>query len=229
MIFSKLSITSCKKSGSVSVFRWKGKRGNGKTFPRAPIRRRYCQDFFICFLRRNSPSRTRTASFLRFIDHTKYIITVARPSLHERSACRRDLYLTTHNTHERQTFMPSAGFEPSIPASNWPQILAVDRLTTWMVHLSRSDGGKSSLQNILVFYETEVSSVQYLKLECSERCNVQLWRTSLLSLESFRRKQTSQFFFSRNRLHILRSLFYRVINATRTSTTHGMVCREVGV
>jgi hypothetical protein len=172
VIFWKLSITSCKKSGSVSVFRWKGKRGNGKTFPCAPIRRRYSQDFFICFLWRNSPLRTRTASFLKFLDHTKYHITVARLSLDETSACRRDRYLTTHNTHERQTFMPSARFEPSIPASNWPQILAVDRLTTWMVHLSTSDGGKSSLQNILVFYETEVSNVQCLKLECSERCNV---------------------------------------------------------
>jgi hypothetical protein len=30
---------------------------------------------------------------------------------------RTDLYLTTHNTHNRQTSMPLAGFEPTIPAS----------------------------------------------------------------------------------------------------------------
>ena len=29
----------------------------------------------------------------------------------------RDLYLTTHNSHNRQIFMPLAGFEPTIPAS----------------------------------------------------------------------------------------------------------------
>jgi len=28
----------------------------------------------------------------------------------------RDLYLTTHNTHKRQTPIPSAGFEPTTPA-----------------------------------------------------------------------------------------------------------------
>ena len=33
---------------------------------------------------------------------------------------RRDLYLTTNNTHKRQTFMPPAGFEPAIPASERP-------------------------------------------------------------------------------------------------------------
>jgi hypothetical protein len=37
--------------------------------------------------------------------------------LDEGSAHRRDLYLTTLNTHKRQVFMPSAGFEPVIPAS----------------------------------------------------------------------------------------------------------------
>jgi len=30
------------------------------------------------------------------------------------------LYLTTHNNHNRQTSMPPAGFEPAIPASEWP-------------------------------------------------------------------------------------------------------------
>ena len=30
---------------------------------------------------------------------------------------RRDLYLTTHNTHKRQSSMTPEGFEPAIPAS----------------------------------------------------------------------------------------------------------------
>jgi len=36
--------------------------------------------------------------------------------LNEWSARRRDLYLTTHNTHKKQTSMPPAGFEPTISA-----------------------------------------------------------------------------------------------------------------
>jgi hypothetical protein len=36
------------------------------------------------------------------------------------SARRRDLYLTTHNTHKRQTSKSPAGFEPLIPSSERP-------------------------------------------------------------------------------------------------------------
>ena len=39
--------------------------------------------------------------------------------LDERPACPRDLYLTTSNTHERHTFLLLAGFEPTVPASEW--------------------------------------------------------------------------------------------------------------
>jgi len=38
----------------------------------------------------------------------------------EWSARRRDLYLTKHNTHNRQTSMPSEGFDPAIPANERP-------------------------------------------------------------------------------------------------------------
>jgi hypothetical protein len=41
--------------------------------------------------------------------------TLGRTPLEEGSTRRRDLYLTTHNTHERQTSIPPAGFEPPIP------------------------------------------------------------------------------------------------------------------
>ena len=43
------------------------------------------------------------SSFLRFLDHTQRRIAVGRTPLDEWSALRRDLYLTTHNTHNRQT------------------------------------------------------------------------------------------------------------------------------
>jgi hypothetical protein len=41
--------------------------------------------------------------------------TLGRNSLGELSVLHRDLYLTTHNTHKRQTSIPSAGFESAIP------------------------------------------------------------------------------------------------------------------
>jgi hypothetical protein len=67
---------------------------------------------------------------MRFLDHTKRRITVGRTPLDEWSARRRDLYLTTHNTHTRQPFMLPAGFEPTIPASERPQTYALDRAAT---------------------------------------------------------------------------------------------------
>jgi hypothetical protein len=41
--------------------------------------------------------------------------------LEEWPAHRRDLYLTTHVTHSRQTSLPPAGLETAIPASERPQ------------------------------------------------------------------------------------------------------------
>ena len=52
-----------------------------------------------------------------FLDHTQRT-TFGRTPLDEWSARRRDLYLTTHNTHNRQTFMSAVGFETTISAYN---------------------------------------------------------------------------------------------------------------
>ena len=46
--------------------------------------------------------------------------TPDRPPQDEWSVRRSDLYLTTHNTHNRQTPILPAGFEPAIPASGRP-------------------------------------------------------------------------------------------------------------
>ena len=51
--------------------------------------------------------------------------TVGRTPLDEWSARRRDLYLTTHDTHNRQISMPPVGFEPTISAVDRP---AADQL-----------------------------------------------------------------------------------------------------
>ena len=58
--------------------------------------------------------------FLMFLYHTQRRTTVGRTPLDEWSARRRDLYLTTHNIHSRETSMPPVGLEPTIPASEWP-------------------------------------------------------------------------------------------------------------
>ena len=54
--------------------------------------------------------------FLVFLDHTQRRSTVGRTPLEEWSARRRDLYLTTHDIHNRQISMPPVGFEPKISA-----------------------------------------------------------------------------------------------------------------
>jgi hypothetical protein len=59
-----------------------------------------------------------------------FTITLGRTPLDEWSARRRDLYVTTHNTHKRQTSMSSAEFKPAIPASERPQTHALDRAAT---------------------------------------------------------------------------------------------------
>ena len=84
---------------------------------------------FYCFLRRfdTIPGiASPYGGFMTTLTHT----TVGRTPLGEWSARRRDLYRTTHNTHSRQTSMPSAGFEPTVSAGERPQTDALDRADT---------------------------------------------------------------------------------------------------
>jgi hypothetical protein len=62
-----------------------------------------------CLFWRNSPHWARVFFFTRFLDHTHRRTSVGRTALEEWSARRRDLYRTTHNTHNRQTSMPPGG------------------------------------------------------------------------------------------------------------------------
>jgi hypothetical protein len=48
-----------------------------------------------------------------------------RTPLDEWSARRRNFYLTTHNTHNKQISMPAAGFKPTIPTCGPPQTPAI--------------------------------------------------------------------------------------------------------
>jgi hypothetical protein len=56
--------------------------------------------------------------------------TLSWTPLEEGSVRRRDLYLTTHNTHKRQISMTPAGFEPTIPARERQQTCALSRAVT---------------------------------------------------------------------------------------------------
>jgi hypothetical protein len=61
--------------------------------------------------------------FLKFLDQTQRRSTVGRTPLDEWSARRRDLYLTTHDTHNRQISMRPVGFEHTISIQQFTDIL----------------------------------------------------------------------------------------------------------
>jgi hypothetical protein len=61
------------------------------------------------FLWHCSPARAMASSFTRFLDHTQRRATAGSAPLDERSARRRNLYLTTHNTHNRKNIYAPGG------------------------------------------------------------------------------------------------------------------------
>ena len=81
---------------------------------------------------RNSPQWAKASSLSRMITlrHT----TLDRTAVDEWSARRRDLYMTTHNSYNRQTSMPTAGLEPTVQASERLQTNALDRAATGIGH-----------------------------------------------------------------------------------------------
>jgi hypothetical protein len=66
--------------------------------------------FFWCC----GPTRAIFSSFIRFLDHAQRYTTFGRTPLDEWSARGRDLYLTTRNTHIRETSMPRGGVRTHI-------------------------------------------------------------------------------------------------------------------
>ena len=96
---------------------------------------------FFFYFGTTAPQRTMASSLTRFPDHTRRT-TVGRTPLYEWSARRRDLYLTTHNTHDRETSMSPVGFEPTVAAGERPQNSALDRAvcasTTWIYNCNFS-------------------------------------------------------------------------------------------
>ena len=56
---------------------------------------------FLFFLWPCDPTRVMASSFTRFLDHTQRRTAVGMTPLDKWSARRRDLYLTTHDTHNK--------------------------------------------------------------------------------------------------------------------------------
>jgi hypothetical protein len=91
-----------------------------------------------------SPAQAMASSFMRFRDHTKRRATVSRIPLDEWSAHRRDIYLTTHNTHNKHP--PPRGIRTHNrsrraavdlrlrPHSNWDQQLCLYRIILHYLH-----------------------------------------------------------------------------------------------
>jgi hypothetical protein len=129
-----------------------------------------CEHIFF-FLWRNSPTRARATSSFTLLDHTQWHTTVVRTPLDEGSARRSDLYLTTDNTHKRQTPMHPAGFEPAVRTSERPKTpyaawglgsavnIIQDRfvvwLTPWSEVLPEKPTGSQLLKKFPVFDETQ--------------------------------------------------------------------------
>ena len=90
----------------------------------------YVRYFSLLTLRRLMSYIYMEHLFLMFLDHTQRRSTVGRTPLDEWSARRRDLYLTKHDTHNRQISMPPVGFEPKISAGERP--VAAHLLRSWV-------------------------------------------------------------------------------------------------
>ena len=74
----------------------------------------------------NTHTHTHTHTHKHTHTHTHTHYNIGRIPLNEWSDSRRHLYLTTHNTHQRETSVPSVGFETATPASEPPQTKALD-------------------------------------------------------------------------------------------------------
>jgi hypothetical protein len=109
------------------------------------------------------PRPPHCRGFVNTLRHT----TLGKTPLDEWSAKRRDLYPTIHNTHKRQTSMPPAGFEPTIPECERPQTYALDRAAAGI------DAKQSTGENKYVGCSVLITDLSFL-----------VWRQHLPSLTS---------------------------------------------
>ena len=77
--------------------------------------------------------------------------------------------MTTNNTHNRQTSVPPAAFEPAIPASERPQTYASDRVATGITTVAQSSKFNSDFG---VLRTVNIKGLWDVKL-CTLRRNLQ--------------------------------------------------------
>ena len=101
-----------------------------------------------------------------------------RTPLDEWSALCRDLYLTTHNIHARQTSVSHEGFETKIPASEGQQTHAIDRAATGTVLLALASSvivnfGYKWTSLIVTYFNTSFSfsSLSYDRSKASSKAS----------------------------------------------------------
>jgi hypothetical protein len=82
--------------------------------------------FDVIFLWLDNPTELKPPP-CRGFEITFRNTTLGRTPQDECSACCRDLYLSTHNIHRRQTSMFPAGLETTIPASERPKTYTLGR------------------------------------------------------------------------------------------------------
>jgi hypothetical protein len=86
--------------------------------------------FFIFIFGATVAHCVRASSCTRFPDYTQLRIIVGRTPVDEWLAPHRNLYLTTHNTHNVQKSITPVRFGSKISAGDWPQIYALDCAAT---------------------------------------------------------------------------------------------------
>ena len=92
---------------------------------------------WVCILQPSSGAIVSSLS--RFHKHTKRRATVGRTLLDEWSIRRRDLYLTTHNTHNRQTPMPWVRFEPTFSAGELLLLLMPENIILFVTEINNKN------------------------------------------------------------------------------------------
>jgi hypothetical protein len=102
------------------------------------------------------PNACRDPLLVRFLGLIQRRTTVGTTPKDEWSALRRDVYLGTHNTHNRQTSMPPARFEPTVSAGERPvrtaDNLSSDSYEFWEPHLLEPSGSVQACTGIGLLY-----------------------------------------------------------------------------
>jgi len=146
------------------------------------------------------PTHFRRRGFLLHVITLSDTNTLGKTPLDEGSSLGSDFFLTTHNVHNRQTFMPLVGFEPAIPARwRWqitpkitPQLRSVT-FTIWPLHYRLYGKVPSFGKKVLPVRDT----VQILSDAMLSRKHVAVtWRETILmhfitySTEQFKKLQS---------------------------------------